>query len=217
MRSAPASATVEQAAPLGRGAAAESAAPKVRIACLTGRSILGQGVLAILESSSQLDVSDRPDHADVTVVLADTDDAGLAKAFEPTSDPNRTVAVGSLNAAIDLLQGGVAGIVTTSVSPEELQSVVLQVAAGRRAFSADVADLLVRQLARPTVARDDLTPNQRLVLERLALGDNIGQIAERLNVSHQAISQTLERLRHRLQVSTNRDLAKYARRLGLVP
>lgn len=114
------------------------------------------------------------------------------------------------------LRAGAAGYITKSADPEELVGAVRKVAGGGKFIDASLVDSVVFN----ATADDDspyalLSPRELQVLERVAAGMALGDIAEELHLSPKTVSTHKMRLMHKLEVGTNADLLKYAVRHGL--
>ncbi len=114
------------------------------------------------------------------------------------------------------LRAGAAGYITKGADPEDLVVAVRKVAAGGRFIDASLVDSVVfRSAADEDSPHALLSPRELQVLERVAAGMALGDIADELHLSPKTVSTHKMRLMQKLEVSTNADLLKYAVRHGL--
>ena len=112
------------------------------------------------------------------------------------------------------LKAGAAGFVTKSSDPDELVQCMRRVAAGeRRVLSADIA--AAPQAVSALAPQQALSAREFQVLEGLAAGLAIDDIAARLHLSGKTVANYQTQLRQKLGVGTAVELLRYARRHGL--
>ncbi len=110
------------------------------------------------------------------------------------------------------LGAGAAGFVTKSSAPHELVDAVRRVADGERAvLSRDVAAAGVDHGARAPLA-----PREFEVLQLLAQGCSVDEVAQRIGLSAKTVSNYQTSIRQKLGVSTGIDLLREAQRRGWV-
>jgi DNA-binding NarL/FixJ family response regulator len=116
------------------------------------------------------------------------------------------------------LQAGARGYLTKSSGPDMLVDAVLAVARGERYLSHDVAQTLALRAqspqAEPAAA---LSTREFEVLQMLARGELLGQIALRLNLSEKTVANYQSSIKQKLGASNNIQLLQKAARLGLLP
>lgn len=114
------------------------------------------------------------------------------------------------------LRAGAAGYITKAADPEDLVAAVRKVAGGGRFIDASLVDSVVfRSTGDEDSPHTQLSPRELQVLERVAAGMALGDIADELHLSPKTVSTHKMRLMQKLEVSTNADLLKYAVRHGL--
>jgi two-component system, NarL family, invasion response regulator UvrY len=116
------------------------------------------------------------------------------------------------------LQAGARGYLTKSSGPDMLVEAVLAVARGEKYLSHDVAQAVAlraqgEQPEPPIV----LSPREFEVLQMLARGATLADIATRLNLSEKTIANYQSSVKQKLGASNNIQIVQNAVRLGLLP
>jgi DNA-binding NarL/FixJ family response regulator len=115
-----------------------------------------------------------------------------------------------------VLRAGASGYATKDCDPGTLVAAVRRVAEGGRFIDPSLVDSVVFQVDRPeSQPHDLLSPREREVLERIAAGQALGDIADELHLSPKTVSTHKMRLMQKLNLQTNADLLKYAVRHGI--
>jgi two-component system invasion response regulator UvrY len=119
--------------------------------------------------------------------------------------------------AVQALKFGASGYLTKSSAPEELLSAVYKVSRGEKYVSASLAERMAVNLFSDTEQSPHLLLSAREmeVLQMLADGKAVGQIAEDLSLSPKTISTYRERLLSKLHLSSTADLIRYGIMEGL--
>ena len=115
-----------------------------------------------------------------------------------------------------LLTCGAHGYLTKFSEPDDVIDALRRVAAGRRAFSADVADLLADQATGGATPLHDLTPREFEVLRMLAHGSTAADIAGAMHLSTKTIFNYLSLIRQKLDADSDFKLLHLAAHHGLV-
>jgi DNA-binding NarL/FixJ family response regulator len=119
--------------------------------------------------------------------------------------------------AAEVLNSGARGYVLKDSGAEELETAIRAVIGGRIHLSAAVSRELAKSYAPEQGARKiSLTPRQRQVLQLIAEGRSVRQIASSLGLSVKTIESHRVLLMHRLGIHHLPGLVKYAIRIGLV-
>jgi DNA-binding NarL/FixJ family response regulator len=106
---------------------------------------------------------------------------------------------------------GVAGYVTKDCAPEVLLTAIRQVAAGERFIDPSLNDaLLAAKTGGRGMGAEALSQRERTVLEMIAAGRNLTEIAAWLGVSPKTVSTYKMRLMQKLDIDNNADLVRYA-------
>jgi two-component system, NarL family, invasion response regulator UvrY len=114
--------------------------------------------------------------------------------------------------AIKALKCGASGYLTKSSAPEELVSAIFKVSKGEKFISSSLADKLAYNLLIETEKplHQLLSVREMEVLNLLASGKTVVQIASDLSLSPKTISTYRERLLEKLKLHTTADLIRYA-------
>ena len=128
------------------------------------------------------------------------------------------VRVVALTASIDearmmgVLRAGAAGYVRKDAEPETLLAAVRAVARGKTYIDPSVSG----QVLHAASPRDDLTPREREVLRRLALGLSNREIADALCIGEETVKTHVGSVLGKLQVENRAQAIVQALRRGLV-
>jgi DNA-binding NarL/FixJ family response regulator len=120
--------------------------------------------------------------------------------------------------ATTLLRQGASGYLNKDCDPEDIVKAIRTVCRGRKYITASVAEQLAEGLGRG----DDRPPHEHLserelqVFLRLAAGETIGHLAERLSLSVKTVSTYRSRVMEKMQLASNSDLTYYALKNGLI-
>lgn len=115
-----------------------------------------------------------------------------------------------------VLRAGARGYVTKDCEPAALLGAVRKVAGGGRYIDPSLVDSVVfSSNAAADSPHELLSPRELQVLERIAAGQALGQIADELHLSPKTVSTHKMRLMQKLDLQTNADLLKYAVRHGI--
>lgn len=120
--------------------------------------------------------------------------------------------------ALPMIRNGANGYLSKDCDREELLRAVRTVAQGRRYVSRRTAELLADDLAGASTSlpHESLSERELQVFLRLAQGESVSAIANKLNLSVKTVSTYRTRLLEKLEVSSNAELATYAMRHGLI-
>jgi two-component system invasion response regulator UvrY len=116
------------------------------------------------------------------------------------------------------LQAGARGYLTKSSGPDMLVEAVLAVARGEKYLSRDVAQAVaLRSQATQPEPAVVLSPREFEVLQMLARGETLAQIAMRLNLSEKTVANYQSSIKQKLGASNNIQILQKAAGLGLLP
>ncbi|MFI6515931.1 response regulator transcription factor [Spirillospora sp. NPDC050679] len=104
--------------------------------------------------------------------------------------------------------GGALGFVLKDTSPAELVDAIRRVARGERVIDAELA------FAEIAAARNPLTPRELDVLEAMADGATVGEIAEQLYLSSGTVRNYLARILNKVGARTRVEAVSLARKHG---
>ena len=114
------------------------------------------------------------------------------------------------------LKAGASGYVTKDSEPEILLTAIRKVAGGGRFIDPALVDVMVFDaVERDRPPHELLSERECQVLDMIAGGQTIGDIADQLHLSPKTVSTHKMRLMHKLEIDNNVDLVRYAIRHGL--
>ena len=121
---------------------------------------------------------------------------------------------------IEALRAGACGYLDKSCEPEELVRAIRTVGIRRTYLGPGIADLVVGEYFQRPLLDDDapglkLTPREREVVQQLADGQNVKEIAVNLGVSVKTIETFRRQAMEKLGLKSVAELTKYAIRAGL--
>lgn len=173
---------------------------------------------ALLEATATL----RPD-----VIVTDIS-MPLLNGLEATrrlkaSDPDVKIVILTMHPEIGLaqeaFQAGACGYVLKQCAAEELLTAIREVYGGRAYLTPRVAKGLLQALARSAPEREAtsrLTPRQREVLQLIAEGRTIKEVASILDLSARTIEFHRYKMMEELDLHSTAELTRYAIKHGLV-
>ncbi len=114
--------------------------------------------------------------------------------------------------AVRVLRAGAAGYLSKESAPEELVKAIRTVYGGGKYISASVANKLASELDRGTgkALHETLSDREFEVLEMIASGKAVSQIARELSFSVKTISTYRARILAKMGMKTNAELTHYA-------
>ena len=159
----------------------------------------------------------------VTAISYDLRSGGLIGPLLRTG--TRVLAVGNeeshQDVALALLNGASGFLDLQTASPTELLAAVRNVAAGAASLHPDAAHAILQQWRRlrqeATSKTVTLTDREHEVLQGLARGDAVKQLARRMNIAEKTVEAHKTRLYSKLGVRSQGQAVSVALRLGLLP
>ncbi|MCL4135849.1 UNVERIFIED_CONTAM: hypothetical protein GTU68_052463 [Idotea baltica] len=120
--------------------------------------------------------------------------------------------------ALPMIKNGASGYLCKDCEQNELISAIRLVAAGRRYLSPKTSELLAGEVfnEKDTAAHQQLSERELQVFMRLSDGASVSDIAEVLNLSVKTISTYRARLKEKMGLGSNAEMAAYAVRHGLI-
>jgi len=114
--------------------------------------------------------------------------------------------------AVRVLRAGAVGYLSKESAPEELVKAIRTIYGGGKYISASVADELASELGRGTgkAPHETLSDREFEVLEMIASGKAVSQIAKELSISVKTISTYRARILAKMGMKTNAELTHYA-------
>jgi len=121
--------------------------------------------------------------------------------------------------ALRSIRGGANAYLNKSCSPDELFAAIAKVAGGGLYISPGIAELLAQNVRQDTVAEphESLSNRELQVLQLLAEGRTVSEIARQLSLSVNTISTYRSRVCEKLGVHSMMELFAYAARHQLCP
>jgi DNA-binding NarL/FixJ family response regulator len=121
--------------------------------------------------------------------------------------------------AVSAFEAGASGYVLKNSAPDELVTAIREALQGRTYVTSLIAGELVNAYRngrnRRTVTAADLTPRQREVLQLLAKGYAVKDIAASLDISPKNVEYHKYRIMELLGIKTLAELVRYAVQQGL--
>lgn len=116
------------------------------------------------------------------------------------------------------IRAGAAGYLPKDAAPRELAQAVKKLLAGKRYITDSLAQCLVRELEAPVPGplHDRLSDRELYVLQQIASGMTVSDIARDLNLSVKTVSTYRSRVLGKMGLETNAQLTHYAFTHGLV-
>jgi DNA-binding NarL/FixJ family response regulator len=120
--------------------------------------------------------------------------------------------------ALRALKLGAAGYLTKETAADELVIALRKVLGGGKYISSKLAEQLVTDISSPNArpSPERLSEREFQVLQKIALGKTISQIADELSLSVKTVSTYRARLLVKMKMKTNAELVRYAVQHGLV-
>ena len=113
--------------------------------------------------------------------------------------------------AIRCLKAGASGFINKESATEELLGAVQRVLSGKKYITPTVAERLAESMdSGASPLHDTLSDREMQVLQRIAAGKTVSEIAEEIFLSVNTISTYRSRILEKLQLSNNAELTRYA-------
>lgn len=120
--------------------------------------------------------------------------------------------------AIRVLKAGGSGFVNKNNTTEELIIAVHKVLSGRKYISAPIAEMLAENMngfSNSNPINEQLSDREMQVLQLIASGKTVSEIAEEIFLSVNTVSTYRARILEKLSLSNNAELTRYAMDNGL--
>ena len=205
----------------------------LRVLLVDDHTILRQGIVALLNREEDIDIVGEAGDGvagvdlarrlkpDVVVMDISLPGMGGLEATRQILEDLPDCRILALTARFDLasveqlFDAGVAGYLLKDCAHEELVRGIHTVAEGRRYVSEKLEnDLLSHHLCRPNSTRD-LTARERQVLQMIANGSSIKEVALELHVSTKTVETHRRSVMEKLQIFNIAQLTKHAIRQGI--
>ena len=119
---------------------------------------------------------------------------------------------------LEALKAGAAGVVVKSGASTELVGAIASILRGETYLSPCISNVLVQNFlgsGHETGAKV-LSPRERQILERIAMGNGAKEIAYQLGISNKTVEAHRMQLMRKLDIPNVVDLVKYALREGVI-
>jgi len=213
----------------------------IRLVVVERHSILGMGLLEVLDAEADIDVianvnttdeaiglmdSATPDVVLVDVALLGADEAEAARRLRQGVAEAALVVLGRGDDAsiVEAVEIGATGHVAVRCQPADLVATIRRVAAGQDPIvdelvsRPDLVERIVETMREAILAdarpANPLTPREREILGRVGRGLRNREIAEELGVSEQTVKNHLSSILHKLGVPNRTRAVTYATRHG---
>ena len=115
------------------------------------------------------------------------------------------------------MQSGAVGYMLKEISAEKMVQAIKTVNQGSTYFCEKVTQNLFTQPITPTQSvKNPLSRREEAVLKLVAKGESSKEIAKGLNISYRTVETHRQNIKHKLDIHSTAELAKYAVNLGLV-
>jgi len=114
------------------------------------------------------------------------------------------------------LRSGAHGYLTKYCEPDDVINGIRRIAAGKRVFSPEIAEVLAREAIEGDAPLANLTPREFEVLRMLVQGDTATDIANSMHLSPKTVLNYLSIIRQKLDADSDFKLLHLAARHGLV-
>lgn len=123
---------------------------------------------------------------------------------------------------VEVLKAGATGYLLKDTAFAELADAITTVANGETYLPAKISTLLVKEFLQcipedMTVVYQKLTPREREILQQIADGKSIKEIAYLLGISNKTVENQRQAIMQKLKLFSVAELTKYAVRHGLSP
>jgi DNA-binding NarL/FixJ family response regulator len=120
--------------------------------------------------------------------------------------------------AAEAIRAGACGYLLKAAAGEELIEAIRAVMADRIYLTPHITKEVLREAFQPTDRKEHaLTPRQLEVLQRIAQGKRMKEIAAELEISVRTVEDHKAQLLHALDAKNTAELIKFAVKQGLVP
>lgn len=120
--------------------------------------------------------------------------------------------------ALRVMRAGADGYMTKESAPEELVQAVIKIVGGGKYISQTFSEQLLHAVHEPQIseAHQTLSDREFEVMQLIASGKTVSEIAEKLSLSVKTVSTYRTRILEKLHLSTNAELTRYALERKLV-
>lgn len=136
--------------------------------------------------------------------------------------PNLPVLIYSMHPeeryAIRALKAGASGYLSKEEDADKLIEALRTIHSGRKYITPSLAEKLAFEIAEPThsVLHETLSNREFEVMQKIALGKSIKEIADALSLSVNTVNTYRARILEKMQMKNNMDIARYAIKSNLI-
>jgi two-component system, NarL family, invasion response regulator UvrY len=114
--------------------------------------------------------------------------------------------------AVRALKAGASGFINKESANEELLSAIHKVLTGKRYITAAVAERLADSVGSPEqkLLHESLSDREMQVLQQIAAGKTVSEIAEEISLSVNTVSTYRSRILEKLSLNNNAEITRYA-------
>jgi len=211
---------------------------KIRILLADDHKIMREGLKALIDKQTDMEVADEAQDGAAAVKLARKllpqiiiMDIGMPEmngidATRQILSENKDVKIIALSMhsdrrfVMEMLKAGASGYLLKDSAFEELVGAVHTVMAGQPYLSPRITDIVVKEYLNNVPKNETsvftiLTVREREVLQLLAEGKSTKQIASALNLSVKTVETHRQQMMDKLKIRTVAELTKYAIREGI--
>ena len=122
-----------------------------------------------------------------------------------------------LQVAQKAIQAGATGFVTKGSGPNTLTSAIKMVAAGERFLDASILDKMMFEKVIPNAPaqKQQLSERELQILQLIAKGKSVNEIATELYISNKTVSTHKSRLMQKMNIQSNAELMIFALEYGM--
>lgn len=203
---------------------------KIRVALIDDHTLLREGLKRLLEETHDIEVAGEGASAadalrlardpKLDVLLLDIALPGengiqvldMVKQARPEMKVLMLSAYAEQQYAVRALRMGAGGYLTKDSAAERLVRAIRTIAAGRKYVSESLTQQLAWELdtRRKATGIDGLSERELQLLRELGAGRSVGQIASHLHLSVKTVSTYRTRLLHKLKLTNNAELIRFA-------
>ncbi|MEE8340500.1 MAG: response regulator transcription factor [Candidatus Neomarinimicrobiota bacterium] len=210
----------------------------IKIILVDNHTIIRDGLRRLLGEESDIEIIDEADNGrdavkialkkkpDIVIMdIAMHDMNGIEATRQiKKEDPNIKIIALSMHSerqiVVGLLKAGASGYLLKDSESAELVEAIRKVYMGRSYFSQQISDIVLQEISdikkdTEEIGADVLTNRESEILQLIAEGKTVKQIAKVLFISHKTVNSHRANIMEKLNIHNLPELTKYAIRTGL--